>query len=169
MAVLLIGVAALVFLMDVLMKQSVVENVGDSEERYICGGRLILRKVYNKGIAMNVFSSRPQMVKIVSAVMGVYLIIRSLFLLGKKGRKAETAAALVLTGGAWSNIFDRLVRGKVVDYLAIRSENKKVRDITFNIGDVCIFAGAILVYACRSVRAAFRKERSGRRKKGGAL
>ena len=52
---------------------------------------------------------------------------------------------VLFTGGAWSNIFDRIVRGKVVDYLGFRTKWKKITKITYNLGDLAIFLGAFLV------------------------
>ena len=48
-------------------------------------------------------------------------------------------------GGAMSNTFDRLCRGKVTDYLYIRFS--LLKKIIINIGDIAIFFGAFLYFA----------------------
>ena len=48
-----------------------------------------------------------------------------------------------MAAGAWSNTFDRCVRGHVVDYIGFRSENKKISDVTYNLGDFFIAAGGV--------------------------
>lgn len=141
--------ALVLFLLDMMIKQWVVETIDDKEERTICGGRLILRKVYNEGIALNGFDQHPQMVRNVSVLAGLGLLLSSLILLIKKGRRVEKVGMMVLTGGAWSNITDRVLRRKVVDYLAFPSKHQKVSRITFNLGDVCILLGTLLVWTAR--------------------
>ena len=68
---------------------------------------------------------------------------------GKKGgiftRLMGKLGASFLLGGAASNLYDRLNRGYVVDY--IRFPNcriKKIRHIIFNIADFFLFMGAAL-------------------------
>lgn len=50
-----------------------------------------------------------------------------------------------MTAGAWSNTFDRWIRGYVIDYAAVNCRNKKLSQITFNLGDILIGAGGIFV------------------------
>ena len=57
---------------------------------------------------------------------------------------------MLLTGGAFSNLYDRTMRGKVVDYLAFKSRWKRLSRLTFNLGDICIATGALL--AALSIR-----------------
>ena len=48
----------------------------------------------------------------------------------------------LMLGGAISNLYDRFVRKYVVDYFGFRCSLKKLENITFNLADVFIFAGA---------------------------
>ena len=75
--------------------------------------------------------------------------VRDVFLLRKKGHTAEKTGMMLLTGGALSNLYDRIMRGKVVDYLAVKSRWKILSRLTFNLGDVCIAAGALLAALSR--------------------
>lgn len=133
---------------DILVKQSVERNV-DGDERKILGGCMILRKVYNKGFAFNFMEKKPGIVKAVSGGAAALVFIYSQFLMTRKRRFLEKTGMMLVMGGAWSNLFDRLVRGKVVDYLAVNTKWKKAASVTFNIGDLCIFAGAPLALAGR--------------------
>ena len=65
-------------------------------------------------------------------------------LLKRRGRILEKTGMALLTGGALSNLSDRVLRGKVVDYFAFGSRWKKWSRLTFNLGDLCIAAGAVL-------------------------
>lgn len=50
----------------------------------------------------------------------------------------------IFMGGALSNVYDRVVRKKVVDYFGFKTKWKKFSNITFNLGDLFIFAGTLL-------------------------
>ena len=47
-----------------------------------------------------------------------------------------------MLGGAVGNTYDRFKRGYVVDYLSLKTKNRKLSDITFNLSDLALFAGA---------------------------
>ena len=66
---------------------------------------------------------------------------------------------MLLTGGALSNLYDRVVRGKVVDYLAVKSRWKRLSRLTFNLGDVCIAAGALLAACQKKITIAEEEDR----------
>ena len=99
---------------DIRVKQYVEDNVPQGHDRPTLGGRIILRKVYNSGAAFGLLHGSPRLV------------------------------TGLLTGGALSNLSDRVLRGKVVDYFAFGSRWKKWSRLTFNLGDLCIAAGAVL-------------------------
>ena len=54
MTVFLQSIPILTATADILIKQSVERNLGESDEKEIMGGRVILRKVYNEGFAFNI-------------------------------------------------------------------------------------------------------------------
>ena len=51
----------------------------------------------------------------------------------------------LLLGGAFSNTYDRLRRGYVVDYFRLNVPAKRIWNLIFNISDFCIVIGAVLV------------------------
>ena len=51
----------------------------------------------------------------------------------------------LLLGGAFSNTYDRLKRGYVVDYFRVNVPVKRIRKLIFNISDFCIMIGALLI------------------------
>ena len=57
----------------------------------------------------------------------------------------EKAGVALMLGGAVSNTYDRVKRRYVVDYLAIRTPHKKLTDITFNLADLAIVGGALVM------------------------
>lgn len=134
-----------IFAADILLKQAVEEKISPGEEREILGGVVIIRKVYNKGAVLRLLEKYPKVVKTASSVCGMLMLFYDGVLWSRKGRWLHKAGMVLFTGGAWSNIFDRIVRGKVVDYLGFRTKWKKITKITYNLGDLAIFLGAFLV------------------------
>lgn len=143
-------IAATAAALDLGIKQYVLDNVAEGQDLEMVGGHLILRKVYNRGAAFNLLEKYPQFVMKLSALLGAVLLVRDAFLMRKKGHTVEKAGMMLLTGGAFSNLYDRTMRGKVVDYLAFKSRWKRLSRLTFNLGDICIAAGALL--AALSIR-----------------
>ena len=50
-----------------------------------------------------------------------------------------------MTAGAWSNTFDRWIRGYVIDYVGFKTRWEKITRITYNLGDFFRAAGAVLM------------------------
>lgn len=142
-------IAAAAAALDLRVKQYVLDNVIGGEDREMAGGRLVLRKVYNRGAAFNLLEKSPRFVMKLSALLGAVLLVRDAFLLRTKGHTVEKTGMMLLTGGALSNLYDRVMRGKVVDYLAFKSRWKRLSRLTFNLGDVCIAAGTLLAALSR--------------------
>ena len=57
----------------------------------------------------------------------------------------EKFGITVLGAGAFSNTFDRLVRGYVVDYFGVRCKNSKLSKITANLADLYILTGVSIL------------------------
>ena len=138
-------IALAVFVVDIVIKQAIEERIQLSEERKIFGGAVLIRKVYNKGAMLNLLHKYPKIVKLFSAVCGFFLVLYDIIRCCRKGSWFAKVGMAFFTGGAWSNIYDRLVRGKVIDYFGFRTKWPKVTKITFNLGDLFIFLGASMV------------------------
>ncbi len=144
MAVILLSFASLLLLAELLLKGYVENEISLKEERKLFGGKFLLRKVYNRGMALQFQEDHPERVKCFSlaAAIGVtFCFLVSLFR-RKSGFLRKLGLAL-MTAGAWGNTADRFLRGYVVDYLAIKSKNKKVRKLTFNLSDLYLSIGGL--------------------------
>lgn len=133
-----------IFVGDQILKREVEKRLKRGEEKPLLGGKLLLRRVYNKGAALNLLDEKPGLVRRISEVIGVGLLILDLIIFRKKGRFLEKAGLAFLTGGALSNAWDRTIRGKVIDYFGFKTRWEKVTDITYNIADIFIFVGSFL-------------------------
>lgn len=145
MIVLCTGIAVLLFAVDIVIKQHIEDHFDFSGKQDIMDQKAELRKVHNHGFAMNLLDKKPNIVKIGSILAGVLLVMYQFCLFLKKGRRIEKLGGAIALGGAFSNMYDRIVRGYVVDYFGFKTKWKKLSRLTFNLGDFCIFIGASLI------------------------
>ena len=106
-------------------------------------GLVMLHKKHNDGFPMGAFRDKKQLVKdlpvmVLCSVAGIFLWIYP-----KKGHLAEKLGTSLILGGGFSNVYDRVRRGYVVDYFSI--QYKKLKKVVFNLGDICIFLGAFIL------------------------
>lgn len=120
---------------------------------------VVLRRVSNPGMCLNLLADKPGIVKWLSlAAAGTVSFLYALALFRKKGFWKKKALSL-MTAGAWSNTFDRFTRGHVADYIGFKCKNKKLSSITYNLADFFISAGAAFLSV---ISLAGTKEKSGK-------
>ncbi|MCI8834789.1 MAG: signal peptidase II [Ruminococcus sp.] len=144
----LICITACLAMLDITLKSVIEGYLTRKEERTVQGGKIILRKVYNRGLCMNLLKNEPETVKFLSAYATVLLTIYQLFTLLRKKHLCKKIGLSLLTAGAWSNTFDRWIRGYVIDYVGIQTKQKNLAKITFNLADLFIGVGSIIVMFC---------------------
>ena len=130
---------------DEILKQRVEDQLEEGEVRSYLKDRLVIRKVYNRGFIFSSLEDKNLLVKGVSVVAGVLVFLMDIWA-ERYGNFQEKLGMTLLSAGAASNIFDRLVRGKVIDYIAVRTKNTRIKKITANLGDIYIALGAILIW-----------------------
>ena len=103
-------------------------------------------RTFNEGMAANVLDEDPAKVKKISSLVLVIFLILSLPLFfSKKGRINRKLGAALIIGGALSNVADRCIRGKVVDYIQFNMDKSdRMERMTYNIADFSIFIGTVL-------------------------
>ena len=100
-------------------------------------GKIRIRKVHNYGFALGMLSGEDRLVKGGSLGAGILLLIYYMKLLFSKKGKWKFAGTSLMLSGAVSNLYDRLKRGYVVDYIGFDAADPQIRKITFNLGDFC--------------------------------
>ena len=90
----------------------------------------MLRKVYNKTVLT--LDKKPELVRKTSGILCAGLAIYDAWLFFKKGKWLRKFGMVFLTAGAISNTYDRLIRGKVIDYIGIQWKNRRFRRLTMN-------------------------------------
>ena len=139
-------IAASVILFDRLTKWAVARYIPLHESITVIPGLFHISHVENRGAAFGLFADSAFPWKI-AALVGfslVALVIVSV-LLWKNGHAMNTTTiglSLIL-GGATGNLWDRVVDGRVVDFLHFFIGNYVWPD--FNIADSAIVIGAVLL------------------------
>ena len=131
-----------IFLVDQWIKDYVEKNLKMGEKRKL-SEKLELRRVHNPGICLGVFANKPERVKkLTEAGTGIVTVTQMLTLLGNN-HVLKKAGITLAAAGAWSNLADRYHKDKVVDYIGIKTEKKKLEQVTYNLGDFAIGAGGV--------------------------
>ncbi len=136
--------AAGIFGLDAWLKQRMDKTLKSGEEKPVLKGRVILRKYYNKGAALDALDRWPGLVRALSAIVFSILCIFGLAF-GKKQRGGFRLGLSMVIGGGASNLWDRWRRGHVVDYFSFQSRFPRVRRVVFNLSDMCIFLGTFFM------------------------
>lgn len=132
------------FAADQILKSYTEQNMDSGEEKELAGP-IVLRRVSNTGLCLNLLSGSPGIVKVLSlTATGLVSLSYMLVLFRKKGFWKKKALSL-MTAGAWSNTFDRFARGHVSDYIGFKAGGRKLSSITYNLADFFIAAGALLL------------------------
>ncbi len=139
------GLFLVLVCVDMGIKQYIDATFKEREERETMLDKVVLRKVYNKGFLLNLLEGHPEIVKGASAASGAGLVVYDACLFLRKRRFIRKLGIVFLSAGAFSNIYDRLVNGKVVDYIGIKSKSKHIARITANLADVYVAVGAVIV------------------------
>lgn len=142
------GIVAGIFTGELLLKNYIENRRKEGEITKKCKGRLWIRKYHNYGAFLNLLERKKGIVKVVSILFCILLTAFFILTLGKSGSAAMKTGLAFLLGGAFSNTYDRMKRGYVVDYFSIHLEKgplKGISKVVFNIADFCIMIGAMVV------------------------
>ena len=140
------GAAAAVFVLDRLSKWLIETRVSESDVFKVIPGFFEIIRSENRGVAFGIFNDstfewRTVLLALVASIAVVAVTI-ILWNAQKLDRVSLWALALVL-GGAAGNVFDRIVSGKVTDFLQVYLGTYPWP--TFNIADSAIVVGSILL------------------------
>ena len=128
---------------DLYCKSWIEKHLRKGDREKLGRSSFELRRVHNKGFAMNLGDKKPEYVRIVSLVICVVMAVWALVVWKKESCPVKRIAAAFMLAGAISNTYDRMKREYVVDYIGVKTKCEKLRRITFNLADVFIFVGAV--------------------------
>ncbi|MCM1192057.1 MAG: signal peptidase II [Butyrivibrio sp.] len=143
-----VTLVSVIFFGDLYIKNRVEKYIpargSEKDGKELLGGRLILRRHHNRGMALNVGEKRQRLVAAVSLALTAVVAAVFIISLGHRGNHLLRIGLALLLGGAFSNTYDRLKRKYVVDYFSFGVKWKGLRKIVFNLSDFCIMIGALL-------------------------
>ena len=133
-----LGFAAAICGGDLIIKDYVKENVAERSRKNLVGNKVILTKYFNKGAMLGAMADNPELLKGmtifgVGSLAGAWMMVA-----GKRGLS-------MMLGGAGSNAYERLKYGKVTDYIRFNVGTEKFRNVIYNVGDLAVFAGTLLL------------------------
>ena len=137
-AVALIGIAAVVILIDQLTKFLIVSTIGPGrlESRVeVVDGWLALEYTQNRGAAFGVLSGLVPI--LAAASFAILTVLLLLYMRQARPPHWQTGAIGLISGGAVGNLVDRVRLGHVVDFLSIGPWPN------FNIADSAITVGVL--------------------------
>jgi len=145
-----------VIVVDHIIKWFVKTHMELNQTINVIGNFFTISFIMNSGIAFGIFDQNKSPLKtpllIIISIIALALIFYIFISLPKTVKLSGLSMGLVF-GGAIGNIIDRVVRGRVVDFLdfdfpdiSINFLNFKLtRWPTFNIADSCVLIGIIML------------------------
>jgi len=139
-------IAFLVLLLDRTTKRMIARDIPLHDRRELISGFFYLTHLENRGAAFSLFADSPSEWKIALLVLFsiVALVIVSVLLWRSSHTMTTTGVGLALIlGGALGNLWDRLLSGRVVDFLLFYIGSYQWP--AFNVADSAIVVGAGLL------------------------
>jgi signal peptidase II len=138
---------------DRVTKHIAGANIAGQPGRSYLAGALRLEYAENTGAFMSMGSRLPEWARfgLFKVTVGVALAWLAVVALSRWTGAALAGASLVFAGGV-SNLLDRMIRGSVVDFLSVGWG--PLRTGIFNVADVAILLGGVLIVLSRSKRPA---------------
>jgi signal peptidase II len=139
-------IALAIVLLDRWTKRLVAQRISLYSHIQILPGFFRLTHTENTGAAFSLFadSSAPWKTGLLIAFSGIALVVVSVLLWKNERAHVATGVGLALImGGALGNLWDRLARGRVIDFLLFYF--KRYQWPVFNLADSAIVIGAGLL------------------------
>jgi len=139
-------IAAFVTIADQVSKSLIQIFLYEGEKVSIIGDLLYFRLVYNAGGAMGT-SIGPSWVYLILTLVALVIIARYIITMPYAGWHVKTALAMIF-GGAVGNLIDRIIYGKVIDFIDMDFPDIPFlyiqRWFTFNLADAAITVGLVI-------------------------
>ncbi|MBN1893158.1 signal peptidase II [bacterium] len=140
----LLPVVALTFLADQATKILIKETMAVGRSIRLLGDFFKLTHVENTGIAFGIKIAHPFVFTLLSGAACVVIVY---YLLSHRDEEPGTRMAMaVILGGALGNLLDRILFGKVVDFLDFGFG--RTRWPVFNLADTAVVVGMALLFYC---------------------
>jgi signal peptidase II len=139
-------IAVIVLLLDRLAKWAVASNIALRGNVVVIPGFFQLTHVQNTGAAFGLFADSPAQWKIgalVSVSILALVVVSALLWKNSHSLSTTTIGLSLILGGAMGNLWDRMMSGRVVDFLDFYVGSYHWP--AFNVADTAIVIGAVLL------------------------
>ena len=134
-------VASLVLALDVGIKQLMLSWLFFPPQQIIVTPFFSLTPVWNSGISFGLFSDNPYIGLVTIPVLAVLVVLWLIWQLNDL-TFLQTLCASFIAGGALGNVSDRIVYGRVIDFLDFHIG--ALHWPAFNVADSALFIGVLL-------------------------
>jgi len=137
-----LGISTIVILLDQLVKIT-ISRLFHEGESYRVTSFFDITFVYNKGAAFSFLAAESGWQRYVLTGLGLVAALAIVYLLKRNaGKRLFCWALALILGGALGNVIDRVMYGKVIDFLLFHLGSWSFP--AFNVADSAITLGAIL-------------------------
>ena len=136
-----IFIVIVLFLLEFWIKNYIEKNKKLNDEEEIIKDKLAIRYIQNKGAIYSSFEDKSTIVCGISCLLIIVMWIIYIPMVLKKGNQGNKFGLTFMIAGGMSNVYDRVKRKYVVDYI----HWNKLKKIIFNLADVFILIGGLIV------------------------
>ena len=133
------SIALMCILLDQISKMIAINNLVENSSKEVIKNFFAWTLCFNTGGAWSIFSNNTMILTVIS-IIALALII---FTLVKSKNKFYTISATFFMGGLIGNLIDRIVKGKVTDFIDFKIFGYDFP--VFNIADIFIVLGGIFI------------------------
>lgn len=134
-----VGIMLFLFAIDRISKIIVINEIGFGKQLEVVKDKFYLSVHGNTGAAWGILENGRYVFIVLTLIMLAFIVYFTL----KNNNTFFRVATAILTGGAMGNFIDRVLYGKVTDYLQFYVGEASFP--TFNFADMMIVTGTILI------------------------
>jgi len=140
----LIVLSIFIFLIDFFSKYFLISyyDLGSKGRVYVTPF-LDFILVLNPGISFGILSNGEDIQRWILSALSILVIFYLYFWSTKSPSKLTKISLFIMIGGALGNVFDRLIYGKVIDFISLHVFNYYW--YVFNIADIAIVLGGFII------------------------
>ena len=137
----ILSISAMCFMIDQILKILIINSFSVHEGLTIIPNFFSFMYVRNTGAAWSIFEGKSLFL-VLASIMALF-VIYFFFIKGKELSRIEGILYGILIGGILGNLWDRIFRGYVIDYLSFIIFGYPFP--IFNFADICIVLSVIVI------------------------
>ncbi|WP_022670782.1 signal peptidase II [Hippea alviniae] len=149
-----VSLILLFFILDYFSKSYIASNLPLNSSIEVIKGFFNIVHIRNAGIAFGVFAHLPPSIRLIALggiSIVVFVVVLYLILRGKDRNWLYIVSLAFLGGGDLGNLYDRIFKGYVVDFLDFHIGNYHYP--AFNLADTFITVGIFLLFVYKFLPA----------------